>query len=83
MAILETLASTESMSTTISRRLNDLTRTIEERFELVSMTLNEFYESCSRIQEGAPLIEEHIAELLEKILNSFENRYVHPAVARN
>ncbi|CAG7836974.1 unnamed protein product [Allacma fusca] len=82
MAILETLASTESMSTAISRRLNELTRSIEERFELVSMTLNGFFESCIRIQEGAPLIEEHIAELLDKILNSFENSTTCPDYKR-
>lgn len=75
MAILETLASTESMSTTISRRITDLARSIDERFEMVSMTLNGFSDSCQRIQENTPLLEEHIADLLDKILTKFENRY--------
>ncbi len=52
----------------------ELSRSIEERFEMVSMTLNGFLESCIRIQDGAPLVEEHIAAVLEKILDGFENK---------
>jgi len=40
---------------------------------MVSMTLNGFLDSCLRIQEGAPLIEEHIAAVLEKILDGIDN----------
>jgi len=72
--IVEALSSVESMSTALGRRLSDLSRSIEERFEMVSMTLNGFLESCIRIQDGAPLLEEHIAALLEKIIDGFENR---------
>ena len=72
--IVEALASVESISTALGRRLAELGRSIDERFEMVSMSINGFLESCVRIQDGTPLIEEHIAVILEKLLDSFENR---------
>ncbi|CAL8108810.1 unnamed protein product [Orchesella dallaii] len=71
--VVEALASVESMSTALGRRMTELSRSIEERFEMVSMTLNGFLESCLRIQERAPLFEEHIAVILDRILDAVDN----------
>lgn len=72
--IVETLASVESLSTALGRRVTDLTRVVKDRFDMVAMSLNGFLESCLRIQEKAPLIEEHIAVVLEKLLDAVDNR---------
>lgn len=81
--IIEALASSESMSTALGRRMTELSRSIEERFEMISMTLNGFLESCIRIQDGSPLVEEHIARVLERLLDTVENRFVCLFISHN
>lgn len=62
------------MSTALGRKITEFSRSMDERLEMVSMSINGFLESCVRIQDNQPLIEEHIADLLIKILNTVDNR---------
>jgi hypothetical protein len=64
------------MSSALGRRITEFSRSIDEKLEMVSMSIDGFHESCIRIQDGAPLIEDYIADLLMKILDTVDNRYV-------
>lgn len=39
------------------RKITELSRSIDERLEMVSMSINGFLESCVRIQDNQPMIE--------------------------
>jgi hypothetical protein len=72
--IVEALASVDSMSTALGRKITEFSRSVDERLELVSMSINGFLESCTRIQDNQPMFEDYIGELLIRILNSVDNR---------
>lgn len=72
--VMESLSTVEQVSNSMTRRFTELGRSINERFEVVSMTLNGFLESCVRIQEKEQLFEEKIVDVLWKILDSVDNR---------
>lgn len=72
--VMESLSTVEQVSNSLTRRFTELSRSINERFEVVSMTLNGFLESCVRIQEKEELFEEKIVDVLWKILDSVDNR---------
>lgn len=72
--IVEALTSLESFSNSLSRRMSELKHSVDDRLGLALHLLNGLLESCHRIQEKGTLIEDRIYYVLERMLDSVDNR---------
>nr|CAD7264983.1 unnamed protein product [Timema shepardi] len=65
--------SMEALADLIQRRFSDLGRKHESSFQMLIMTQNLFLESCHRIQQDEPQLENKLTLVLEKILDTITN----------
>lgn len=75
--VLEAVSTMETVSSSLTRKMSEMRNSINERFDIVSMTLNGFLESCLRIQDKTPQLEETIGDVLWRIMDSVDNRFAH------
>ncbi|CAG2058222.1 unnamed protein product [Timema podura] len=63
----------EALADLIQRRFSDLGRKHESSFQTLIMTQNLFLESCHRIQQDEPQLENKLTLVLKKILDTITN----------